>query len=98
MPSLPTKPVNETANIQGIKTMREKLVSHIGMNFRNNFADLFAFCLLGSDGKGVAFVDIYDGVPERFVSTIPLTPSKDAIIRLAMIHYRKCRNNSNGIG
>lgn len=78
--------------------MREKLTSHIGMNFRNNFADLFTFCLLGSDGKGVSFVDVRDGIPERFVATVPLTPSKDAIIRLAMIHYRKNRKNSNEVG
>lgn len=67
------------------------MISHVGMDFRNKFADLFTFQLL--EGKyAVASVDFVNDEIDRVLLTSKLTPRREAIIRLAKIIKKKVRN------
>lgn len=66
------------------------MISHVGLDFKNRFGDLFSFQLL--KGKyAVATVDFSDGEIERVLMTESLFPRRRAIIRLAKIVKKKVR-------
>lgn len=76
-------------NTSKVKAM--KFCSHVGMNYTNNFADLFSFQLIGPDGVAYAGVDFENGLVERIYYIPQLNNRKLAIIRLAKMHYNKAR-------
>jgi hypothetical protein len=64
--------------------------SIVGLNFRNEFADLFNFSIV-ENGRTVAFVDYENGAPVRIGFTPALKSRRAAIMRLSQIHYRRAR-------
>lgn len=65
--------------------------THIAMDFRNSFADLFSFQFLDSQGVAVAGADLENGEPVRFYYTPGLKPYRLEIIRRAVEAYKLAR-------
>ena len=66
-----------------------KYKGHVGMNFTNEFAQLFCFQLLNSDGVADAVVDFHNGLIVRVLVAPKLALKQAAIIKLAKIYKAK---------
>lgn len=67
------------------------LRSHIAMDFRNAFADLFSFQFLNSQGEAIAGADLEDGKPVRVYYVDSLKAERLEIIRWTIEAYKQAR-------
>lgn len=65
--------------------------THIGMDFKNDHADLFCVQLVGHDDTAHAIVNITNGLVTQVQTVTSLSLRQSALIRLALMHYRRAR-------
>ena len=71
------------------KPVRQKLKSHVGMNYMSPAKSLFTFQLLDDAGYAVANVDMVDGRVDTVRTTRSLMRHHPGIVKLAELHCKR---------